>query len=517
MWKQRLQSGILIILVLVMSFSMEVSIVQAAEQISSGVHTIMFGGDRYTAKDGSVLKNGEEIDLDLEGGSLIKYGIMDGILCALVDKDGEEQWIGVDGQGAQTGVVSGSAENESIIFSFLTGDLGLNIAAACGILANINNESGFNPQSSCIDTNGLISYGICQWNGGRFTALQRYCAANGYDYTTLAGQLLYLKYELATSESTALSKVSSVVNTQEGAFIAGYNWATYYERCASKYFASRAVLARDVYWPKYVSGSQPVSTLTAMDLSMLAAGSAPYVAADPNAGTETADPIAPSISSAGVTGLSATDAQLNYQMINPAASVITYIGAFVYDAAGNEIGAFGSNPLYTDVTSEGSYLLSKCIGSLTPSTTYQYRFIVKTENARVVSELYSFTTPAAESGAAAGDGQTDGQDAQGTQTDGGEQGAAAPVQAQISGAWLTVSEGQLQVQYSVSVDAKMEIVLYDAAGTAFYTKYTPIQAGSSQLQTALSEVELPEGYSASVRILSADSKPLCDAVAAAVQ
>lgn len=530
MLKQKFNSGLLILLVLVMSFSMEVSIVQAAEEISSGVHTILFGNDRYSAKGGSLTKNGDELDLELENGELIKYGIMNGVLCALVDENGEEQWMEVDEhQNAvqTTHGIADSSGNESVIYSFLTNDMGLNTAAACGILANINNESGFNPQSSCIDTNGLVSYGICQWNGGRFMALQRYCAANGYDYRTLAGQLLYLKYELHNGESAAFSKVSSVANTQEGAFIAGYNWATFFERCASKYYASRAILARDVYWPKYVAGSHPVGNVSSADLSMLAAGSGPMMNPNPGTGQQPAPvpqtaaaPAAPTVTSAGVTGLTENDAVVNYQMNNPSAAVITYLGVFVYDAAGTEIAAFGTNPLIKDTAKEGGFKLSSNMGALKPETKYQYRFIVKTESARVVSDLYSFTTPAAAGNSEPSGGdetQNTDQNQNEQNTDGGNgQPAPTPVIVRIDGAQL--AGGQLSVRYTSSVDTKMEIVLKDASGSVFSTKYIPVQANTSQMDVLLNDVELPESYSAVIRLLDAGgSKAMCDTVSVAGQ
>lgn len=151
--------------------------------------------------------------------------------------------------------MASSSENEKTIYKFLKNDLGLNTAAACGVLANIQSESSFNPTASVLDTNDKISYGICQWNGVRFDALKNYCSQYGYDYKTLEGQLNYLKYELEHSEASAFSKVKNVENTAEGAYTAGYNWARYFERCASVYFEWRAKLARDTYWPKYNGGS----------------------------------------------------------------------------------------------------------------------------------------------------------------------------------------------------------------------------------------------------------------------
>ena len=52
--------------------------------------------------------------------------------------------------------------NEEMIYTFLTEELQLNAAVASGILANLYQESGFEPTASCIDSNHQISYGICQ-------------------------------------------------------------------------------------------------------------------------------------------------------------------------------------------------------------------------------------------------------------------------------------------------------------------------------------------------------------------
>ncbi len=146
---------------------------------------------------------------------------------------------------------SAAGSNADQIYEFCINNLGLNSAAACGVVANIQRESGFRPTASCIDTNGKTSYGICQWNAGRYDNLRYWCGNNGYDYTTLNGQLNFLKYELEHSEKRAFSKVKSVANTVDGAYTAGYYWAQYFERCNSKYYTISAVAARDTYWPQY--------------------------------------------------------------------------------------------------------------------------------------------------------------------------------------------------------------------------------------------------------------------------
>ena len=144
-------------------------------------------------------------------------------------------------------VKSGKYSNEELIFIFLTKEMKLNTAAACGILSNIWSESNFIPT---VYYQG--SYGICQWLGSRKTKMQNFCSTHGYDYTTLTGQLYYLQEELKEYPKV-LSYMQNVENSASGAYDAGYYWCYYYEIPASRSSASekRGARARDTYWPKY--------------------------------------------------------------------------------------------------------------------------------------------------------------------------------------------------------------------------------------------------------------------------
>lgn len=153
-----------------------------------------------------------------------------------------------------------AVSNEQTIYNFCINELGVNVASACGIIANIKNESNFNPTASCIDTNGKTSYGICQWNGSRFTNLKNWCNKNGYSYSSLTAQLKFLKYELNGSEKSAFNKIKGVSNLSSGAYNAGYNWAKYFERCVSSQYDKRGKLARDTYWKKYGNDVVPLKT-----------------------------------------------------------------------------------------------------------------------------------------------------------------------------------------------------------------------------------------------------------------
>lgn len=137
--------------------------------------------------------------------------------------------------------------NEEKCFLFLTKEMGLNTAAACGILANIRKESNFTPDI------GTSYYGLVQWGGGRKTNLQSFCSKNGYSHSSLEGQLNFLEYELKNSYTSVLEYLESVPNTAKGAYDAAYHFCYYYERPSNKASksASRGELARDTYFVKY--------------------------------------------------------------------------------------------------------------------------------------------------------------------------------------------------------------------------------------------------------------------------
>ncbi len=165
--------------------------------------------------------------------------------------------------------------NKQTVFTYLVTKLGYNSAVACGIMANIEKESSFNPAAYNIDTNGKPSGGICQWNGSRYNAMIAYCGVDWKE--NLAGQLEYLNAEL---EGTLWNGViihtymkTSVSNDATGAYDAGYYWCYYFEIPANREIKSveRGNLARDSYWPIYgkppVEGfpEKPVLTVTQDD------------------------------------------------------------------------------------------------------------------------------------------------------------------------------------------------------------------------------------------------------------
>lgn len=150
--------------------------------------------------------------------------------------------------GQNSGVQTGKEVQDSI-YNFLSKE-GFNDAAISGILANIQYESSFNPQAL---GDGGTSYGICQWHKGRWESLKNYCSQNGYDSTTLDGQLHYLVYELKNSYSSVYNKIKSVPNTSQGAYDAAYEWTVHYEIPKNKEQSgqNRGNTAVKNYWAVY--------------------------------------------------------------------------------------------------------------------------------------------------------------------------------------------------------------------------------------------------------------------------
>jgi len=141
-----------------------------------------------------------------------------------------------------------STSNEQTVYNYLSADMGLSNAAACGIMANIKHESGYSP------TAGSSSmYGICQWCGNRLTNLKSYCNKKGLDYTSLKGQLAFMKYELENGYSDVLSAVKTVGNSADGASSAAYKFCMQFERPAAgaSEASRRASTASNSIWPKY--------------------------------------------------------------------------------------------------------------------------------------------------------------------------------------------------------------------------------------------------------------------------
>ena len=178
----------------------------------------------------------------------------DDVMASLISREGyvnRGTIVHVEYPNAVAGAYSSEfAEGDvGAIFYFLTSYLGLNTAAACGVLANMEHESGFNVHAV---GDGGDAYGLCQWNS-RNWELRAFCSSNGYDYTTMEGQLYFLEYELNTGYSAVFNYLLSVPDTGEGAYDAAYYFCVYFEIPENKEAKghSRGASARDSYYPIY--------------------------------------------------------------------------------------------------------------------------------------------------------------------------------------------------------------------------------------------------------------------------
>ena len=147
-----------------------------------------------------------------------------------------------------------STSNKTQVFSYLTKELGFNSAAACGIMANIEKESNFKSGTIIRDSNGLLSGGLCQWNGSRLTNLKNFCSKNGYNYLSVEGQMKFLEHELKSSRYSHVYKyLKNVKNSSGGAYDAAYYWCYYFEVPANRATKAkqRGNSASGTYWKAY--------------------------------------------------------------------------------------------------------------------------------------------------------------------------------------------------------------------------------------------------------------------------
>lgn len=140
-------------------------------------------------------------------------------------------------------------ENTKQIYFYLVDELGLNHAAACGVLANIQMESNFN-QLAIGD--GGTSYGLCQWHNERYTRLVAYCSSASLDHNTVEGQMGYLATELSSNYQNVLNYLRNVPDTADGSYEAAYYWCTHFEVPSDTHnkAVQRGNLAKAEYYPK---------------------------------------------------------------------------------------------------------------------------------------------------------------------------------------------------------------------------------------------------------------------------
>ncbi|MGX8773858.1 MAG: phage tail tip lysozyme [Bacillota bacterium] len=189
-----------------------------------------------------------------------------------------------------------TAANTAAIYKYLTGTLGLNTAAACGVMININAESAMSPinlqntynakfglsdteytnavdkgkgsyktssgksQNFKTDSGG---YGLCQWtSSGRKTNLLNKAISANKSVGDMNIQLTHLNNELQSYQQV-LTTLRNVPNNAAGAYIAAAEFCLSFEIPANTVntAASRGKNCLSNYWQTY-SGTTASATGT---------------------------------------------------------------------------------------------------------------------------------------------------------------------------------------------------------------------------------------------------------------
>lgn len=120
--------------------------------------------------------------------------------------------------------------NKQTVFETLRGG-GLSLALVCGIMANIQRESSYNPKAK---GDSGTSYGLCQWHKDRWQLLKDFCSKHQLDDDTIEGQIKFMLWEFRTNFSKVWEAMAAVPDNQQGAYDAAYTMCTRYEIPANK-------------------------------------------------------------------------------------------------------------------------------------------------------------------------------------------------------------------------------------------------------------------------------------------
>lgn len=147
------------------------------------------------------------------------------------------------GSVAAATLSAGSVTKGIDVIKFFVGK-GLTPEQSAGIAGNINQESAFN--TGAVGDNGT-SRGLAQWHNERWTNLENWCKQNGFDPTSVNGQLEYLWHEMNTTESRSLSKIKSTSTPSDAA----YTFAKYFERPSE--ISPKRMAAAETFFKSYNS------------------------------------------------------------------------------------------------------------------------------------------------------------------------------------------------------------------------------------------------------------------------
>ncbi|MBQ9059636.1 MAG: hypothetical protein IJ128_00655 [Firmicutes bacterium] len=191
-----------------------------------------------------------------------------------------------------------ASSNADAIYKYLTGTMGLNRAAACGVMTNLYAESGMLPNNlenrynvlygltdkqytSRVNkgkknngkyksgygktryfTKDYCGYGICQWTSlGRRATLLKLAVKKDVSIANLNMQLQFLQSELEDSDPQVWASLKKVPDNACGAYLAAVHFCAAFEIPANTNAtaASRGKNCLSTYWKTYSGKAASVS------------------------------------------------------------------------------------------------------------------------------------------------------------------------------------------------------------------------------------------------------------------
>ena len=198
-----------------------------------------------------------------------------------------------------------ASSHEPAVYGYLTRNMHLNRAASCGVMTNLQAESGmksdnlenlYNVRFGLTDrqytdrvnkgihqngkyktgygstryfTKDYCGYGICQWTSlGRRQNLLKKALARNVSIDNLPMQLEFLYDELKGSYPQVLATLQGVPDTAEGAYLAAAHFCAAFEVPANttRTAGKRAEKALSGYWKTYSNQSVKAKNISALGL-----------------------------------------------------------------------------------------------------------------------------------------------------------------------------------------------------------------------------------------------------------
>lgn len=136
--------------------------------------------------------------------------------------------------------------NKEMVYSYLRSK-GLSLASACGIMANIQRESSYNPKAK---GDSGTSFGLCQWHKSRWNDLKNFCNISEFDINTIEAQIEFMLDEMQEKYKSVYTLVTINGGTVESARNVAYNMCVKYEIPANKAQKGeqRAAIAEELFY-----------------------------------------------------------------------------------------------------------------------------------------------------------------------------------------------------------------------------------------------------------------------------